>query len=235
MIITVRDGNKPSYEIDLDKFGKEVVSFGRQSDCDIVLCAQGVSRIHGCFYKENSITYVEDMNSTNGIYSNGEKILRKNINEGDAFEIYMGGEVCVSFTCSATLGISKSTYPTNYMYEQQVMQSQPSYNQHPYMQSQPSYNQSPYMQSQPGYNQSLYVQVNQGGGGNVRCPKCNSNNLQVIQEQSTKGKDFSGTKGCCGALLLGPIGILCGHCGKGKQFQTQSYWLCKDCGNKFKI
>lgn len=223
MIVTIRDDNKPSYEIDLDGFGKEVVTFGRQNDNDIVLCAQGVSRIHGCFYKENGVTYIEDMNSTNGIYSNGEKILRKNINEGDVFEINMGGNLCVSFICSRALGIPESTYPTNYIHKQQTLQSQYGYNQ------------PPYMQSQPGYNQPVYVQINQGGGGNVCCPKCGSNNLQVIQEQSTKGKDFSGSKGCCGFILLGPIGILCGHCGKGKQFQTQSYWLCKSCGNKFKI
>lgn len=78
MIITVKDGNKPSYEIDLDKFGKEVVSFGRQSDCDIVLNRPFVSRLHGCFYKENNTWYVQDLDSTCGVFCHGEKINKKN-------------------------------------------------------------------------------------------------------------------------------------------------------------
>lgn len=77
------------------------------------------------------------------------------------------------------------------------------------------------------------VQPLQGQG--VCCPKCGSNNLQVIQEQHTKGKDFKGGRACCGAILLGPIGILCGSCGKGKQLKTNNFWLCNNCGNKFKV
>lgn len=69
----------------------------------------------------------------------------------------------------------------------------------------------------------------------LRCPKCDSVNLQIITETSTKGKDFSAGKGCCGAIMLGPIGILCGACGKGKQIQTTSFWICNNCGNKFKV
>lgn len=51
----------------------------------------------------------------------------------------------------------------------------------------------------------------------MRCPKCGENNSQIINEVTTTGKDFSAGKGCCGAILMGPIGILCGACGKGKQ------------------
>lgn len=68
----------------------------------------------------------------------------------------------------------------------------------------------------------------------IRCPKCQNENLQMITESVSKGKDFSAGKGCCGAILLGPIGILCGACGKGKQVKTVSYWICPQCGNKFK-
>ena len=70
---------------------------------------------------------------------------------------------------------------------------------------------------------------------NMRCPKCGGEHCQVISETTSKGKDFSAGKGCCGAALLGPIGILCGACGKGKQINSTNYWVCQDCGNKFKV
>ena len=76
---------------------------------------------------------------------------------------------------------------------------------------------------------------NQSQYRSMFCPNCGSNNLQVIQEQFTTGSEFSATQGCCGAILFGPIGILCGACGKGKQLTTNSYWLCINCGKKFKI
>lgn len=69
----------------------------------------------------------------------------------------------------------------------------------------------------------------------MKCPKCQSENCTIINEVTTTGKDFSASKGCCGAVLFGPIGILCGACGKGKQTQNTNYWVCNDCGFKFKV
>ena len=66
------------------------------------------------------------------------------------------------------------------------------------------------------------------------CPKCGFNGCQIVTETISQGKDFSAGKGCCGALLLGPIGILCGACGKGKEVKSTNYWICNNCGNKFK-
>ena len=53
---------------DLNAFGKNVVSFGRSSDCDIQIRKEYVSRVHGCFYMENGKWFIKDMNSTNGLY-----------------------------------------------------------------------------------------------------------------------------------------------------------------------
>lgn len=39
------------------------------------------------------------------------------------------------------------------------------------------------------------------------CPKCGSENCNVINETYTSGSDFSASKGCLGALLFGPIGL----------------------------
>lgn len=69
----------------------------------------------------------------------------------------------------------------------------------------------------------------------MKCPKCGGENCQVVTETTTSGKDFSVGKGLCGGILLGPLGILCGACGKGKQTTSQHFWICQDCGNKFKV
>ena len=64
--IVIYYGNKKSESYNLEQFQKEVVSFGRQPDNDIVLDLEFVSRIHGVFYMEEGIWYVQDLNSTNG-------------------------------------------------------------------------------------------------------------------------------------------------------------------------
>ena len=123
MKTTVKDENAMPYEVELSSFGKEVVTFGRQPDNDIVVNSQIVSRIHGCFYKENGITYIEDMNSTNGLSFCGNKIKRRQLNIGDRIEICTGeGNAKVVFTC-----VSKSQDADNYAVP---------YNQMPYYSNQ---------------------------------------------------------------------------------------------------
>ncbi len=67
------------------------------------------------------------------------------------------------------------------------------------------------------------------------CPRCKGHNLTSMSEISTEGRDFNSSNACCGYLLCGPLGLLFGLSGKGKQMKTDTYWLCKDCGHKFKI
>lgn len=69
----------------------------------------------------------------------------------------------------------------------------------------------------------------------LHCPHCGSHDIMPVSEVSTKGKDFKAGDACCGFMLLGPIGLLCGATGKGKQTTTTTYWMCKGCGNKFKV
>lgn len=64
----------------------------------------------------------------------------------------------------------------------------------------------------------------------MKCPHCGSENVNFISNTTTKG--FRGGKACCGFLIWGWIGILCGLCGSGKQ-NTKEYWICNNCGNKF--
>jgi len=74
----------------------------------------------------------------------------------------------------------------------------------------------------------------------LNCPNCKSKNLQAIIESDTSGtagKGYSGTKGCLGLVLLGPLGLLCGNCGsKQATIKTTNkiFWMCRDCGTKFR-
>lgn len=66
------------------------------------------------------------------------------------------------------------------------------------------------------------------------CPRCGNKDLQMVTQSNvhTEGKDFSAGKGCLGFLLLGPLGLLCGMCGKGRQVGTTNIvsWICPKCG-----
>ena len=75
-------------------------------------------------------------------------------------------------------------------------------------------------QTPPVVHQTIVQQTQQNG---IKCPRCGSTNLQIINEVKTKG--ISGLKLC----LCGIFG-LCGH-GKTK---NEAYWVCQNCGNKFK-
>lgn len=72
-------------------------------------------------------------------------------------------------------------------------------------------------------------------GKGIRCPLCGSTDLTTITETFTEGKDFNSSNAFCGYLLCGPLGLLLGADKKGKQQHTNSFWVCKNCGNKFKM
>lgn len=65
----------------------------------------------------------------------------------------------------------------------------------------------------------------------MRCPSCHSENCYVQNDVTRQG--YGGEKGCCGYILLGPLGLLCGLCGKDDVKSEEKYWLCNNCGRKF--
>ncbi len=67
----------------------------------------------------------------------------------------------------------------------------------------------------------------------LRCPCCGGQDIMPVSEVSSKGKDFKAGDACCGYMICGPLGLLCGATGKGKQITTNTYWMCKSCGSKF--
>ncbi len=67
------------------------------------------------------------------------------------------------------------------------------------------------------------------------CPRCNDDRCYIIEESETRQKGYGLGKGCCGYVLLGPPGWLCGLFGMGKGRTTrQAFWVCQNCGKKFK-
>lgn len=60
-----------NYCVDLNK--KQLI-IGRMSDCDIVLKSNSVSRNHAKIYLKDTLWFLEDMNSTNGVFVNNTKL-----------------------------------------------------------------------------------------------------------------------------------------------------------------
>ena len=69
----------------------------------------------------------------------------------------------------------------------------------------------------------------------MKCPKCGHTNCHHVSNTITSSKGYGVGQGCCGAILFGPIGLLCGACNMGKTTtDVNEYWICNDCGAKFK-
>lgn len=81
------------------------------------------------------------------------------------------------------------------------------------------YQQPAVQQPVPQYQQPAQTYPQQGG---IRCPRCGSTNLQIVNE--VKGKGVSALKLC----LCGIFGL----CGAGKT-KNKQFWICQNCGNKF--
>lgn len=67
------------------------------------------------------------------------------------------------------------------------------------------------------------------------CPHCGSNNCQPMNETKVSGGNYDAGNGCCGYILFGPLGLLCGACGSETKSYTKTYWVCKSCGKRFNI
>ena len=74
----------------------------------------------------------------------------------------------------------------------------------------------------------------------VICPKCGNAymRMQVQKNVHTSTSDgYSASDGCCGYILFGPLGLLCGVGGNQKTNVTETsskLWACDNCGNTFR-
>ena len=88
MYLKVNDGNKDWYYKFVDK--KEI-TIGRGSSNDIVLKAEGVSRIHLKVLDEAGEFFIEDQGATNGTFINDEKVEPKSkISFNTFFPVQLG-------------------------------------------------------------------------------------------------------------------------------------------------
>lgn len=87
MIITIFDGQERPYIVDLKELDKDKITFGSESDNDIILKSYIVSHHHGSFLIKESRCVLEDNNSTNGLYVNGERIKSHQLKIGDIIKI----------------------------------------------------------------------------------------------------------------------------------------------------
>ena len=71
-------------EIPLDQ---DVMTIGRKEENDIVIDNQSVSGRHAKILKEGDSVFVEDVNSLNGTYVNGQKIFKSELFNGDVILI----------------------------------------------------------------------------------------------------------------------------------------------------
>ena len=92
MKILIYKGKSIVGNVNLSSYGKNIIGFGRSSDCDIVLNSIYVSGTHGCFSIEGDSCVVHDMESKNGIKVNGQTVKDKVLEDGDIIEVYSGGE-----------------------------------------------------------------------------------------------------------------------------------------------
>ena len=62
----------------------------------------------------------------------------------------------------------------------------------------------------------------------ITCPNCGSTNIHFVTIQSTQ--NFDTGDACCGYLLCGPLGLLCGV---KKQTETRTVRKCMSCNFEF--
>lgn len=81
------DQGQPALLMSLNFGGKQSLSIGRDDANDIKLDGLQISNRHARLLQTNAGIAIEDLNSTNGVYVNGQKISRLNISPNDAVQI----------------------------------------------------------------------------------------------------------------------------------------------------
>ena len=68
----------------------------------------------------------------------------------------------------------------------------------------------------------------------MNCPRCGSENVNAVSNVKGSSKGYGCCSGAIGAIILGPIGWLCGLCGSGGKTKTEILFVCNKCGHRFK-
>lgn len=88
-VIIAHGGSLSGYRWTLD----EKLVIGRTDSCDIIIPNRQVSRRHSRLIRSSQNVYLEDLNSKNGTFHNGEKIDEKiSLEDGDVIQIALAQE-----------------------------------------------------------------------------------------------------------------------------------------------
>lgn len=79
--------HQPQLLMSITFANKQELVIGRSDECDIKLDGLQISNRHARLLVTNAGIFVEDLNSTNGIYLNGQRIGRQNIGVDDSVQI----------------------------------------------------------------------------------------------------------------------------------------------------
>ena len=69
------------------ELGERAVTIGRSAECDIQLGVPNVSRKHAVVVSHNEEYLIEDLESTNGVFVNGIKVVKCVLRNNDQIEI----------------------------------------------------------------------------------------------------------------------------------------------------
>ena len=92
MKITIFNGQEKSVQIDLKKYDKNIIYFGREKivqnrENDIVISNKLLSRAHGYFSIVDGDVYIVNTNDSNGTIVNGKFIDKCKLKDGDIIKI----------------------------------------------------------------------------------------------------------------------------------------------------
>jgi len=68
----------------------------------------------------------------------------------------------------------------------------------------------------------------------IKCPKCGAVGCVPQYKQNVSGGGYGCCQGVLGSLILGPLGLLCGACGRSVKTTNNLVWICPKCGHEFK-
>lgn len=84
LLLTVTKGLDKGKSI---KVSDTPFTIGRGEDADLSLSDDSISRIHSTIIYENGKLYITDMESKNGTYLNGKRIMKEEMKNGDILRI----------------------------------------------------------------------------------------------------------------------------------------------------
>ena len=69
----------------------------------------------------------------------------------------------------------------------------------------------------------------------IKCPRCGATGCTPQYKQNVSGGGYGCCSGGLGALVLGPLGLLCGACGRSVKSTNTLVWICPNCGHEFQV